>query len=434
MLDVFSWFLPPHVRGDPAREMRYKGIVKSLLAISGVVTTLFFAYAAVRGGMSRIEAGLFAAAILTPALGAVSLRFLESITPVLVLTNVGGVAIVAVWSYYMGGIHSAALPWLLALFAVLSTFGSAPILVTVALVDVGAIVILYTATVNGWLPRSVAPVETEPTLMLLTMLSAVAMMVLAAILVLRQRERAKTLLRASRDAAEMASRAKTALLSSVSHELRTPLHAMIGFAELIKMSDQHALDPTLREHVEQIIRAGHDLNGLVAGLLEMSRIEAGGKPVAIEEIRVADLLAPALAGIAAEAGKRRIQVVDRCAAYSERLLQIDRGYAQRALQNLLSNAVKFNKESGQVTVSCEKPESGYLRLIVEDTGCGIPASQHAKLFEPFSRLNTDVGTIRGIGVGLAIAKRLVEAIGGKIGFRSTQGAGSSFWLDLPSAR
>jgi signal transduction histidine kinase len=431
MADPFDWFVPAHVRGDAQRETRHKGIAKALLSISAVVSILFAAYRATRGELAGLETALFWAAIATPVAGAVALRYLRRVTPTLVLTNLGGVLIVAVWSFATGGVHSPALPWLLALLAILSTFGNVAILLLVALIDVAAVVFLYAATVYGWLPENMLPEPAASAIMFITMLAGVAVVLLASVLVLRERTRAKQLLRAARDAAEAASRAKSAFLASVSHELRTPLHAVIGFAELLKLPG--AVEESQRSHVDRIIEAGEELTGLVAGIIEMSRIEAGGRPMSIENVPVGALVAHAVAAIAADADKKGIRVQDECGTRAQRAVRVDRAYALRALKNLLSNAVKFNRQGGRITVQCDEDAPGTVRLTVTDTGRGIPLDQQDKVFEPFARMSAEVGNIRGMGLGLAISRRLVEAVGGRVGFRSKEGEGSSFWIELPAA-
>ena len=434
MSGLFDWFLPAHARGDAAKETRYKGVAKALLSISLVVSILFAAYLAERGAMSSLEVVLFLAAIATPAAGAVAMRYLAHATPALVVTNLCGVLIVAVWSFATGGVHSPALPWLLALLAVLSTFGNDRILLLVAAIDFAAVGFLYAATVNGWLPASLVPEDVQSGLQVLSMSSAVAVVALSAILVLRERVRAKALLREARDAAEAASRAKSAFLSSVSHELRTPLHSIIGFAELLKLSGDRALDESQRGHVDRIIEAGEELSGLVAGIIEMSRIEAGGRPMQLQDVSVADLVSHSVSALAADAHRKGIRVQDQSGASASRRVRADPTFALRALKNLLSNAVKFNRQGGRITILCSEPKHGVLRLTVDDTGRGIPAEQQARVFEPFARLAAESGNIRGMGLGLAITKRLVEACQGRVGFRSKEGEGSSFWIELPLAR
>lgn len=434
MSDLFDWFLPAHARGDAAKETRYKGVAKALLSISLVVSILFAAYLAERGTMSLLEYVLFLAAIATPTAGAVAMRYLAHATPALVVTNFCGVVIVAGWSFATGGVHSPTLPWLLALLAVLSTFGNVRILIFVAAVDFAAVGFLYAATVYDWLPESLVPEDVVSELQVLSMSSAVAVVALSAILVLRERVRAKALLREARDAAEAASRAKSAFLSSVSHEFRTPLHSIIGFAELLKLPGDRVLDASQSGHVDRIIEAGEELNGLVAGIIEMSRIEAGGRPIQLQDVSVVDLVAHSLSAIAADADKKGIQIQDQSGVSANRRVRADPSFALRALRNLLSNAVKFNRQGGRITILCSEPEPGVLRLTVNDTGRGIPTEQQSRVFEPFARLTAESGNVRGMGLGLAITKRLVEACQGRVGFRSREGEGSSFWIELPVAQ
>jgi signal transduction histidine kinase len=106
---------------------------------------------------------------------------------------------------------------------------------------------------------------------------------------------------------------------------------------------------------------------------------------------------------------------------------------KQVLLNLLSNAVKFNRDSGTITVSCQPAGSDYLRIGVADTGDGVASGKQDELFEPFARLGAEAGTIQGAGLGLALAKRLTERMRGRIGYASTPGRGSTFWLELPLA-
>jgi len=104
---------------------------------------------------------------------------------------------------------------------------------------------------------------------------------------------------------------------------------------------------------------------------------------------------------------------------------------ERVFMNLLSNAIKYNHEQGSVTVTSSIAADGFLRLAVFDTGPGIPKELQGKLFQPFSRLGMEKSSSEGTGIGLSIAKKLVEMMGGRIGFESEAGKGTTFWFDLP---
>jgi signal transduction histidine kinase len=432
-MDVTTWFVPPSVLDDPRKTTRHKGIAKSLLVISLVTSLMLFSFLFVRGNLPPAEYVLFAAGICTPILGALLIRATGDITLGLVATNIGGILIVAVWAFFAGGITSVVLPAFLANIALLSTFGNAPILLVMGATLMAVLVLLYLATSMDWLPATIIPASATPAMMLTIMLGSVGLVVLAGVVVARERASAKAHLRAAQHAAEQSSRAKSVFLTSMSHEFRTPLNAILGFAELLHSNEAKPLDKEQSRSIGHILNAGQYLLGLVTQVLEMSRIEAGELKVNMEPVRVEQIIAPCLPMIELEARKRGIALVDACGARAGCVVWADRILVKQVLLNLLSNAVKFNRNGGTVTISCQPAGAEYLRIGVADTGAGVASGKKGELFEPFARLGAEAGTIQGAGLGLALAKRLMERMRGRIGYESTEGLGSTFWVELPLA-
>ncbi|MGZ8490774.1 MAG: hybrid sensor histidine kinase/response regulator [Gemmatirosa sp.] len=245
-----------------------------------------------------------------------------------------------------------------------------------------------------------------------------------------QRREAEQALRAAREAAESANRAKSEFLSRMSHELRTPLNAILGFGQLLEIED---LSPDNQESVAHILKGGRHLLDLINEVLDMTGIEAGRlrlspEPVGVGEVagEVLDLLRPLAAR---RAITLRAHDVQGCPHH----VLADRQRLKQVLLNLLSNAIKYNREAGSITVACEGRADDRLRITVRDTGHGIPHERMDRLFTPFERLGAERTGTEGTGLGLALSKRLAEAMGGSLGAESHAPDGSTFWIELPVA-
>jgi CheY-like chemotaxis protein len=236
----------------------------------------------------------------------------------------------------------------------------------------------------------------------------------------------------ARDVAERANRAKSEFLSRMSHELRTPLNAVIGFAQMLEMNHPGNLTETQKEHCRLIAAGGHHLLHLVNEILDLARIEAGKFKMSIERVAVSDMLQEMLATMKPLADKAGVALAVADAATAPDI-RADRLRLRQILMNLVSNAIKYNREGGSVAISAMASPSGRVRFMVADTGIGIPAEQQEAMFEPFYRAGAEYTAVDGAGIGLAISRRLVEAMDGSIGFFSKAGEGSTFWVDLPAA-
>ena len=233
--------------------------------------------------------------------------------------------------------------------------------------------------------------------------------------------------RVAREIAEQASRAKSEFISQMSHELRTPLNAILGFSQLLKMDE---LKPNQARGLEQIYKSGRHLLNLVNEVLDIARIESGKMAISPEPVRLADTLQEALELIRPLAEARHISINMAASVSSEVFVQADPQSLRQVLLNLLSNAVKYNREGGEIAISARLTIDGRLRLQMRDTGDGIPPEKIERLFVPFDRLGRESVEQEGTGLGLALSKGLVEAMGGHIGAESQLGVGSTFWLEL----
>jgi signal transduction histidine kinase len=228
---------------------------------------------------------------------------------------------------------------------------------------------------------------------------------------------------------ERASRHKSEFLANMSHELRTPLNAVLGYTELILDKIYGEVPDKIREVLERVQNSGRHLLALINDVLDLSKIEAGQLTLSLNDYSMADVVQAVVAAVASLAAEKKLTL--KMAVPSD--LPRGKGDERRITQvliNLVGNAIKFT-EAGEVAIRATVSNGEFL-VAVSDTGPGISENDQQRIFEEFQQ--GDGSSTRpkgGTGLGLTIAKRIVELHRGRVWVQSGLGQGSTFWFALP---
>lgn len=250
-----------------------------------------------------------------------------------------------------------------------------------------------------------------------------------------ERRRAEQGLKQATESAEMANRAKTKFLANMSHELRTPLNAIIGFSEIMRDGMFGPLgNERYREYAIDIHDSGRHLLNVIDDILDISKIEAGRYAIEEQEIDLADVLYWSAEMMRARTmDKNQKVLLDLPDSMPH--INADQRAMRQIMLNLLSNAAKFTPAEGRIDIGVVLTDTGELRVVVCDTGIGIPADKLGEVMEPFGQVDdTNARQHGGTGLGLPITKSLIEMHDGEFMLESTVGAGTRATMILPASR
>lgn len=244
-------------------------------------------------------------------------------------------------------------------------------------------------------------------------------------------------LRVAKDQADAANHAKSAFLANMSHELRTPLNAIIGFSEIMMNGTFGNLNiPKYQEYTEDIHSSARHLLEIINEVLDMSKIEAGRVELDENDVKVDEVIESVVRMMASRAFSGNIDIQTKIEPYLP-MLSADSRLVRQVLINLVSNSVKFCKAGGLITIEASLRPDGDMELIVRDTGIGIPKHKIQQALEPFGQIHDTAhaaGEVSGTGLGLPLAKAMVEMHGGYLMLDSEPGKGTEVRICFPSRR
>jgi PAS domain S-box-containing protein len=234
----------------------------------------------------------------------------------------------------------------------------------------------------------------------------------------------------AKSGAEAANRAKNQFLASMSHEFRTPLNAIMGFTQLLQTDTENPLNAEQLDFLNYIHDGGTRLLTLINDILDLSKIESGGLALQCENFALVQFVNEIITQIKPLVTQANL-TINKLSDENLFFVKTDKLKLQQVINQLLSNAIKYNRPQGSISIYLTQVEKK-IRLSISDTGKGISEQLLPELFKSFSRLDAQVGTIEGTGIGLTVAKKLIEMMNGKIGVTSRVGEGSTFWIELNS--
>ncbi|NQV58157.1 MAG: HAMP domain-containing histidine kinase [Alphaproteobacteria bacterium] len=335
-------------------------------------------------------------------------------------------------SYHYGGISSPALPWTLTVPIVAMFFVDGIYrLIALSCFAVG-FVIMGALYVSGHeFPSSFGTGDTGA-ITLILLICAAGYVTAMALTYIGLYEFSIARLSLAKEAAETANNAKSEFLANMSHELRTPLNAIIGFSQMINIQAMGPVgNPVYVEYGSDIEKSGMHLLQIITDILDIAKIEAGKLDLEAEDINYADLMKEAAAMLRKDMEDKRISFSIELPG-EELTIRGDQQLLRQVLVNLISNAVKFTSEEGAISIAMDAPDDASIEIVVTDNGIGIATEDIARVMKPFEQVETSLARLHGgVGLGLPLTKKMIEAHGGRLTLTSAIGVGTTATVWLP---
>jgi signal transduction histidine kinase len=427
--------------GSPAhREQLRAGIATGYLTVLGFLGLGILAHVTGVLAFQRTFFVPLAAKLLANTVSWIAIRKDRWVLPSAGLNVLADMFAMTSLIYFTGGEQSHLFPIYLIEITVLALLGNVGVTVCGMIVAVA----MY-GTMAVLVARGVIPYYPQPAALAWPMSArAIAVDVLYTAFVLgvptyftarilqdlRQKTRA---LEERTEALVEAGRQKSQFMANVTHELRTPIHGICGLSDLVESGIYGPVSPKQRDAQQSIKRSARSLLALIDDLLELSRADAGKLVLASEPVDVAEVVATVAAAAHWMVGTKKLTIETEVASGIPPVQADPRGLKQ-VLLNLLSNAAKFTPEGGRIVLRARPEGDAAVRLEVQDSGIGIAPEDHERIFEDFRQLDGSAErAYGGVGLGLAVVRRLTEAMGARVDVKSAKGAGATFGVSVPRA-
>ena len=428
-LDFLDFFIPVELRDSQAEHRRLRAFVIShvcgppLGAVIAVLLILRY---------PSVAAWTLLIADLSFLSYPILLRLTKAKHEVALGSLLHFIALIFFVSYHYGGIQSPALSWTLTV-PIVAMFFVQGLYRLIGLVSFAfGFALLGGLYMAGYeFPNSFGPDDTG-IITLVLFICAAGYVTAMALAYIGLYEFSIARIRFAKEEAEAANKAKSEFLATMSHELRTPLNAIIGFSQMIKNEMMGPVgQPTYVEYGGDIEESGQHLLKIINDILDITKIEAGKLDIQAQEISCADLTQEAVTMLRKEMEDKGITFENKLPE-SDLIVWGDHQLLRQVLVNLISNAVKYTPEDGAVSLTANTPDGASIEIAVTDNGIGIANEDLARVMKPFERVETSLARISGgIGLGLPLSKKMIEAHGGSLTLTSTVGEGTTATIWLP---